>query len=196
MILNSKEKILLQAKGMFAENGFSDVSMRSLANAVNMSVASLYHHFPDKNALYLETVQFAFSDKAMQFEQVWQQNCSDEEKLGLFISSLLQMLISDREFHRLIQREIIDANQERMKMLAEDVFEEQFCLLLTLMKQIAPKKDQHLAAVSILGLCLYQLEMQPLLRFLKGYKPEHERLEVISKHVIGLLFNGLKESEI
>lgn len=179
---------------MFAKNGFSGVSMRSLAKAVNMSVASLYHYFPDKNSLYLETVQFAFAEKAMSFDKVWQQECSDEQKLLMFINTLLTILTSDREFHCLIQREMIDTNSERMKMLAEDVFKQQFQFLLSLMDQMAPEKDPHLSAISVLGLCKNQLEMQPLCRFLDGYEVEHEKPEVIAKHVMSILLNGLKGS--
>lgn len=167
--------------------------MRSLAKAVKMSVASLYHYFPDKKTLYIETVHFAFSDKAILFDDVWHKECSAEQRLEQFVSLLLQVLKTDRQFHRLIQREIVDENPERMKMLAENVFNEQFGLLLKLMKEIAPEKDHHLAAVSVLSLCKHQLEMQPLCRFLKGYKAEHERPEVIAKHVMRLLFNGLSE---
>jgi AcrR family transcriptional regulator len=194
--LSSKEKILIKAKSMFAEKGFANVSMRNLAKAVGMSVASIYHHFPDKNTLYLETVQFSFKDKAMVFSEVWQENCSLEQKLELFVSSLVQVLTSDREFHRLIQREIVDANPERMKMLAEDVFKDQFNFLLTLMKQIAPAKDAHLSAISVLSLCKHHVEMQPLRRFLPEWKLEHEQPDVLAKHVMELLLNRLKESDL
>jgi len=194
--LSSKEKILLMAKKMFAEKGFSEVTMRGLAKAVNMSVAAIYHHFPDKNTLYLETVQYAFSDKAMIFSEVWMLDSSVEKKLELFVSSLIQILQSDHEFHRLIQREILAGNTEIMKMLAEDVFKEQFCFLLSLMKEIAPEKDAHLSAISVLSLCKHHIEMQPLRRYLPEWDKQHEQPEVIAKHVIGLLLNGLKASSL
>ncbi len=192
--MSSKEKILIEAKKMFAEKGFSDVTMRGLAKAVNMSVAAIYHHFPDKNTLYLETVQYAFADKAQLFSEVWLLDSSVEKRLELFVNSLVQILQSDHEFHRLIQREILIGNTERMKMLAEVVFKEQFYFLLTLMKEIAPEKDAHLSAISVLSLCKHHFEMQPLRRYLPEWNKCHEQPEVIAKHVVGLLLNGLKES--
>ena len=194
--MSAKEKILIKAKKMFAEKGFSEVTMRGLAKAVNISVAAIYHHFPDKNALYLETVQYAFSDKAMIFSEVWLLNSSAEKKLELFVSKLIQILQTDQAFHRLIQREILAGNPERMKMLAEDVFKEQFCFLLTLMKEIAPEKDAHLSAISILSLCKHHFEMQPLRQYLPEWDKQHEQPEVIEKHVVKLLLNGLKESSL
>jgi len=192
--LSSKEKILIEAKKLFAEKGFSDVTMRGLAKAVDMSVAAIYHHFPDKNTLYLETVQYAFADKALLFSEVWLLDSSAEKRLELFVNSLVQILQSDHEFHLLIQREILIGNTERMKMLAEDVFKEQFCFLLTLMKEIAPEKDAHLSAISVLSLCKHHFEMQPLRQYLPEWNKCHEQPDVIAKHVVGLLLNGLKES--
>ncbi len=193
--MNSKEKILVQAKKLFAEKGFADVSMRGLAKTVNMSAAALYHHFPDKNTLYLETVQFVFADKALLFSEVWQRDSSPEEKLGLFVSSLIQVLVSDNEFHRLIQREFLDGNEERLKMLAEDVFQDQFNFLLILMKEIAPEKDAHLSAISVSSLCMRHLEMQTLCRFLPDWKQEYEKPEVTANHITKLLLNGLKGND-
>ena len=179
---------------MFALKGFSGVSMRSLAKSVNMSAASLYHHFPDKNSLYLEAVRMAFSNKATAFNEVWETKASAEKKLSLFVSCLVQMIQADKDFHRLMQRELLDADDARMELLAEGVFKKQFSELIKLIKQLAPNKDPHLVAISILGLVCYHLEMQPLRQFLPDCKTEHEDAEVIAGHVLDLLFYGLRTS--
>ncbi|HIF54089.1 MAG: TetR/AcrR family transcriptional regulator [Methylococcales bacterium] len=194
--MDSKEKILIQSKKLFAEKGFSETSMRNIAKTVNLTVAALYHHFPNKNALYLETVQYAFADKALLFSEAWQLESSAEKKLELFVSSLIQVLVSDSEFHRLIQRELLDGNKERLKMLAEDVFQGQFNFLVILMKEIAPEKDAHLSAISVLSLCMRHLEMQALCRFLPDWKKEHEEPDVTTNHITKLLLNGLKGNDL
>lgn len=196
MRLNSKEKILSKAKIMFADKGFAGVSMRDMSKAVNMSVAAIYHYFPDKNSLYIETVKYAFADKAVAFSMVWQDNQSAEIKLELFVTSLINELTLDPAFNALILREIVDANPERMKMLANDVFKEQFYFLLSVMKEIAPEKDEHLLAISVLSLCKHHLEMKPLRQHLPGWKPEHEEPEVLAKHVMELLLNGLQDNTL
>jgi AcrR family transcriptional regulator len=190
--LSSKEKILGTAIVLFAQKGYSGLSMRQLAQAVDMSVAAIYHHFPDKNALYLEAVRFAFSDKEQVFAQVWESNCSAEEKLGGFIRSLIDVMLQDRDFHRLMQREILEADPERMQLLAQGVFKRQFCLLMQLATELAPEQDAHLVATSVIGLTQYYVEYQPLLKNFPGWKPEHEMPEVIAAHITELLLNGLK----
>jgi AcrR family transcriptional regulator len=190
--LSSKERILSTAIVLFAQKGYSGLSMRQLAQAVDMSVAAIYHHFPDKNALYLEAVRFAFSDKEQIFAQVWESGCPAEEKLARFVRSLIDVMLQDRDFHRLMQREILEADPERMQLLAQGVFNREFCLLMQLAAELAPEQDPHLVATSVIGLAKYYVEYQPLLKNFPGRKPEHEIPEVAAAHITQLLLNGLR----
>ncbi|MDD5266217.1 MAG: TetR/AcrR family transcriptional regulator [Methylococcales bacterium] len=190
--MNSKEKILSAAIVLFAQKGYSGLSMRQLALAVDLSVAAIYHHFPDKKTLYLESVRFAFSSKEEVFAQVWESNCSAEEKLGGFVRSLVDVIIQDRDFHSLMQREILEADPERMQLLAQGVFKSQFCLLMQLAAELAPEQDAHMVAASVIGLAKSYVEYQPLLKNFPGWKPEHEIPEVIAAHVTKLLINSFK----
>lgn len=190
--MSSKEKILSTAIVLFAQKGYSGLSMRQLALAVDLSVAAIYHHFPDKKALYLEAVRFAFSDKEQVFDQVWKSDCSAEEKLARFIRSFIDVMLEDRDFHRLMQREILEADPERMQLLAQGVFNSQFCLLMQLATELAPEQDAHLLATSVIGLAKYYIEYQPLLKYFPGWKPEHEMPEVIAAHITTLLLNSFK----
>lgn len=70
------EKILPVAKAEFLEKGFEQASMRSIASKVGMSVAGLYRHFEDKEALFAALVEpalaayteFYQSHKALDYE--------------------------------------------------------------------------------------------------------------------------------
>lgn len=177
---------------MFAQQGYSGLSMRQLAKAVDMSAAAIYHHFPDKNTLYLEAVRFAFSGKERIFAQVWESDCPAEQKLSGFISALLEVMLEDRAFCLLMQREIMEANPERMQQLAQGVFKNQFCLLMDLAEDLAPHLNAYLVATSIISLVKHYVECQPLRKNFPGWKPEYEMLDVIAAHITHLLLNGIK----
>lgn len=166
--------------------------MRQLAQAVGMSVAAIYHHFPDKQTLYLESVRFAFSDKEQVFTQVWESGLSAKAKLAGFIRSLIDVILQDRDFHRLMQREILEADPERMQLLAQGIFKRQFSLLMQLATELAPEQDAHLIATSVIGLTSYHIEYQPLLKNFPGWNSDHEIPEVIAAHITNLLLDGLK----
>lgn len=176
---------------LFAEKGYAGMSMRHLAQQLEMSVASIYHHFPDKKALYLETVRFAFAGKELVFETVWAASCPPTEKLGNFIRSILEMMSQDLNFNRLIQREIMEADSERMQLLAQGVFKRQFCLLMQLAEELAPKKDAYLVATSIIGLVKSYIDYRPLHCYFPNWRPEHDQPAVIAAHVTSLLLQGL-----
>lgn len=190
--MSSKEKILETAIELFSQKGYSGLSMRHLAQAVDMSVAAIYHHFPDKNTLYLESVSYAFSGKEQVFAQVWESGCPAEEKLSRFIRALIDVMHQDRDFNRLMQREILEADPERMQLLAHGIFNRQFGLLLRLLTELAPEQDAQLLATSVIGLVKCHVEYQPLLKNFPGSKPEHEMPEIITAHITELLLNGLK----
>ena len=48
----SKEIVLDAAQRLIGERGYAGLSMRALAEASGLAKATLYHHFPDKRAIY------------------------------------------------------------------------------------------------------------------------------------------------
>jgi AcrR family transcriptional regulator len=62
--MNTAQIILNKAIPLFASSGYAGVSMRDIANEVGMSGAALYHHYPDKQSLYVAAMGHAFTDKA------------------------------------------------------------------------------------------------------------------------------------
>jgi AcrR family transcriptional regulator len=47
----TKQRILVSAANLFAEKGFTETTIRELADSVGLKPASLYNHFPSKNAI-------------------------------------------------------------------------------------------------------------------------------------------------
>jgi AcrR family transcriptional regulator len=51
-----RERILEQARALFIERGYVDVSMREIAEAAGLRKATIYHHFADKEELFTAIV--------------------------------------------------------------------------------------------------------------------------------------------
>ena len=193
--MGSKEYILQTAVTMFSKQGFSGVSMRDLAKAVNMSTSAVYHHFPNKQVLYLDAVHSAFAKQATAFDEVWSTELAADEKLGRFVSCLARVLTTDVDFRRLMQRELLDADDERMQLLAKEVFQEQFSHLMAVIEQLSGSQYVHFSALSVIALVCDIIQMQPLSRHLPGWQAEHEQADFIAEHVMNLLMNGIKSKE-
>lgn len=74
----SRAKILNVAQKLFARRGFEGVSIRELAEALGMTTASLYYHFPSKEEIFvavhgrsLEAVQREVMDAIAGLKDPW-----------------------------------------------------------------------------------------------------------------------------
>lgn len=192
---NTRRSILNVSVDLFARNGYANVSVRDIANAVGIKPASLYYHFTNKQALYLAAIEESFSKKARVFSEVLQMQVPAEIRLEQYIYKLTEQACEDEPFRRLMQRELLDGDEKHLQYLAQKVFQEQFQGLGELVKEIVPDYDQHMISISILSLVLYHLEVAPIRCFLPGYKEEHNKVTYISQHVYKLLTNGLLKIE-
>jgi TetR/AcrR family transcriptional regulator len=189
---NSKKEILETSISLFARDGFNGVSMRSIAKEVGLNVATIYHHFQDKQTLYITAMARAFARRAEILSAALETNVSPEQRLAQFTVAFCKLVHDDPDFGKLIQREILAGDAERLRLLAERVFKEFFTSLLALCRELAPDYDPHLLAVSILGLMSYHYQITPFRRHQLGSKPEHNDPQVVARHVTRLLLQGIK----
>jgi len=188
----SKTDILDLAIPLFAKSGYAGVSMRDIANVVGIKAASLYHHFPDKQSLYLQAMARAFEDKAQGFAEALTVTGTPKKRLAGFVQVFTTLMSKDPYFRLLLQRELLDGDEQRLKLLAREVFREPFIAMEELAEELVPGCDTHMVAMSIASLILYHLETAPIRRYLPGGKAKHNKPDVIADHVTRLLLNGLK----
>ncbi|MBF0289758.1 MAG: TetR/AcrR family transcriptional regulator [SAR324 cluster bacterium] len=188
---DTKTLVLDCAVPLFAQKGYTGVSMREIAKAVGIQAATLYYHFPNKEALHIATMAHAFSDKAEGMSAAMSEPGTPEERLRRFINLFTFLMSGDKDFRMLLQRELLDGDEEQLETLATKVFQEQFIGIANLANEVAPGCDAHMLAISMAGLVLYHLETGPIRRFLPGGKSEHDDPEVIAHHVTSLLLNGM-----
>ncbi len=190
---SSREEILSAAIPLFSAAGYTGVSMRDTARACHLNVGSLYHHFKDKQHLYLAAIQQAFADHSVILMEVLESSAPPLERLTRLIDVLCQLLSEDQTFSRLIQRELLDADEVRLKFLAEQVFGDLSNTLNRLCQELSPQFDPALLANSIMGITIYLFQSAPLRKNLFGFRAEHEHPEIIGQHLQQLLCQGLNQ---
>jgi TetR/AcrR family transcriptional regulator, transcriptional repressor for nem operon len=67
---NSSEKILLVAARIAQAHGYGGLNLRTLADAVGIKAASLYHHFPNKAHLAAAVARRYWQDAAAGLEEI------------------------------------------------------------------------------------------------------------------------------
>jgi len=185
------DAIFKESIPLFAKYGFSGVSIRQVATAIGVSIATIYHHFPDKKSLYLSSIEASFKHKAEQLEQALKAEGTVEEQLTRFIYRFTVLMAKDQDFRLLLQRELLEADADRLSVLASSVFLAQFENVMELAERISPNSDAHMTALSMFSLVFYHLEAAPIRAFLPGGRPEHDDPDFIAKHVCNVLMNGV-----
>lgn len=188
------DKILTAAATLFARDGYDKVSMRDIASAVGIRAPALYNHFPDKEHLYLESIAHVFQGKAEALAQAIAGDDPAWTRLERYVACLARVFIEDPDALRLIQREVLDGDDARLRALADQVFLAPFQDTLDLVQELAPGQDAHLLAVSVKALVLDHIKFARLRRLLPGYRPEHDDPDVLARHVCALLRAGLEGS--
>ena len=55
--MNAKEKIILVAKGIFAENKYEDATIKMICDKAEVNIASINYHFHSKKELYFNVIK-------------------------------------------------------------------------------------------------------------------------------------------
>ena len=189
---HTKAEILAITIPLFADGGYAGVSMRQIARAVGVRAASLYHHFPDKQTLYIEALAQAFSKHTDFMSESFVLQSSPKQRLNHLILRLCIRVHEDDNFRRLLQREVLDGDKKRLQLLADQVFGNFFRDMSELCRSLSPDRDPHLMTVSILSLVIYHFQITPIRSFLPGFHTSHNDPEVIADHVVTLLENGCR----
>jgi len=96
---NTKERLLEAARGLFAERGFHNATVRDIAARANTNLASINYYFRSKDDLYREVLSHSFR-KAIDTDDLDDAPAeagSREDRLRGFIRGLIPRSIEDGE---------------------------------------------------------------------------------------------------
>lgn len=186
-----RDRILSDVIPLFAEKGYSRVTMREVAARAGITPGSLYHHFSGKQALYLAAMKQAFADRARNVTEALAGDAAPIERLHNLIFRFCRQLSRDPVFTRLIHREILDGDNKRLQVVVDTVFRDVFSGVIRLCREIAPTFDPFLLSMSIISLTVHHYQIAGLRKFLPGSRPEHDSPEIVASHIVRLLLEGI-----
>lgn len=81
----SREAILVAAADVLQRNGYEATTMKDIAAEVNLTAASLYHHFDNKDALLLAVLEAGLEQVINQIEPIVRSDYPSDQKLRQMI---------------------------------------------------------------------------------------------------------------
>jgi TetR/AcrR family transcriptional regulator len=110
-------RILDAAEALFAQRGFAGVSVREIAGQVGLNQASIYNHFPSKQALYEAVLERGFQP-IVDLLAEGEHGLHTRDFQDRLLEQLVDHLWRTPHLPKLIQREVLDGG-EYLERLAD-----------------------------------------------------------------------------
>lgn len=186
------QRMLATASKQFAEKGYSGASMRNIAAATGTTQAAIYHHFPNKQALYDAVLAQHFEATITVVVHGLADIADPEQRLRELIRRIVVMADEDAEFRQLYLRELLEGNSERLATLADNIYAGLKDTITDLARDLDAEVETHLFLFSIIGLICHHLEARELAMLVPGNSPANRELSTLSEHIATLLLYGVK----
>lgn len=107
-----KEQIVDVAARLFVEKGYKGISMREIAEAVGLSKAGIYHHFRDKEDLFLAVLTANLRRIEGLIEQTCREQRGTRERLRAILLGIFSLPLAQRAIIRLASQEMVALSPE------------------------------------------------------------------------------------
>jgi len=108
----TRERLLSTAERLFAERGFSKVTVREICKSARANVAAVNYHFNGKKGLYDEVVRSAIKTMQSTTDSIRDAGLghSADEQLTAYVCIFLRRVVAARDswIHQLMMRELSD----------------------------------------------------------------------------------------
>lgn len=188
--------ILNAAVKLFSEKGYDAVSMRGVAEEAGVSKANIYHHFNSKEDLYRAIVCASAAELSSLISNLAESTGTFESRILDFAIQHLGHLEGNALSSRVIMREAFSGNEERNKMLVDEVFGGVFTRMVSIFQAgqhagvLRRDLDPALCATLLIGADVFFFQARGVLRHLPlaGFATDPANF---SQQMVDVMLNGM-----
>ena len=103
---DQRDMILTQAAQLFAKRGYASTSMNQVAEACNLSKATLYHYYRDKYSLLVSIAEGHVTRLAALVEDEQALLLAGEARLRYFIHRIVEAYAGAQDAHRVLTEDV------------------------------------------------------------------------------------------
>ncbi len=107
-----RQRILVEAVRLFAQNGFEGTSIRAVADAVGIKNPSLLYYFGSKEQLLEAVVDDLLEHWKSELPQLISKSTNSRERFASLVESVVAFFLEDQNRARLFIREMLDRPAE------------------------------------------------------------------------------------
>lgn len=105
MAVETYEKILAAAKLLFVKQGYTATSMRQIAEKAEIGKATIYHHFPDKEAVVMALLDQNTTRMNEVLEHV-RAEIKPRQRIQIAVQSSINFLYEYADIMQIVRREV------------------------------------------------------------------------------------------
>jgi TetR/AcrR family transcriptional regulator len=193
---NGEQAILNAAEVLFAQKGFDAVSMSAIAKLANTSKPNIYHHFKNKNELYLAVMKAAVRRSSALLDTLEHAPGSFRQHLTEFAAGQLNNILSHERSTQLMLRETLSEGSQYGQEITRLAMGEVFSRLVAMVRQGQQENefrkniDPMLAAFMIVAANMFFFQASPTMQNI----PEVDFIDdanAYSEGVMDVLINGM-----
>ena len=195
----TRERLLNAGTRLFADRGFSKVTVRDICHRANANVAAVNYHFGGKAGLYDAVMRSAIRimQGTTEAARLAGENRSPEEQLEAYVVIFLQRVAQSRDswIHQLMMHELSDPTHA-LDMVAEEVIQPRLDYLTSIIIRLLgsgeddPRVARCLLSVNAQVLALLGHPMAARLRF--GPSPPAEGIDELARHITCFSLAGIR----
>ena len=193
---SGEQAILEAAEMLFAEKGFAAVSMSAIAKLANTSKPNIYHHFKNKNDLYLAIMKTAVERSSALLDALEDAPGTFRQRLSDFAAGQLDNILSHQRSTQLILRESLAGGSQHGREISKHVVGKVFSRLVAMVQQGQQKNefrsdiDPALAAFMIVSANMFFFQASPILAQVPEAHLKNDST-AYSNGVMDIFFNGV-----
>lgn len=188
--LSGRDRILLRAAQLFLERGYAETSLRTIADAVDMRPASIYHHFESKDALLAEILDIGMHAVMRAFDEIAEKQAGSRDgqaRLTAHVTAHLEALFAHHAFTaaHVTVFPFVPAEVRATAVKGRDRYEAKWAALVA---EIAPGLTPEGARLARLGL------FGAMNSTVQWFDPTAGSLADLAEALASTLWNGFKEA--
>ena len=175
----SRAAILKAAAHEFAEHGVDGARTDTIAREAQVNKALLYYYFKDKQTLYGEVIDGAFSGLKDTVFRVLDSNAPPCEKILAYVGAYFDFIASNQLYPRLMQREMMRAREgqsQYIEKIIKNHIQPIFTRLSELLRQgiaegeFREVKPEHFVP-SMVAMIVFYFSSAPVMQKIVGFNP-------------------------
>jgi len=193
---NGELAILEAAEVLFAQKGFDAVSMSAIARLARTSKPNIYHHFKNKNELYLAVMKAAVKRSSALLDTLEHAPGTFRQHLAEFAAGQLNNILMHERSTQLILRETLSEGSQYGQEITRLAMGEVFSRLVAMISQgqqnneFRGEIDPTLAAFMIISANMFFFQASPTIQTISEIDFVDDA-NTYSKGVMDVLLNGM-----